>query len=93
MAAGTGGTLAGLLAGQGEAWVGAGSGWASYADRLLADSGVTLHSRLDECFPSAEVIAKLAVDEFKAGNTLPAAQAIPVYLRNDVAKKPKPVVL
>jgi tRNA threonylcarbamoyladenosine biosynthesis protein TsaB len=74
-------------------WAGAGTGWASYADRLLSDSGLTLQARLDECFPSAEVIAKLAIDELRDGNTVPAAQAIPVYLRNDVARKPKPVVL
>jgi len=85
--------LAETLAGQDNKWVGAGTGWASYADRLLPDSGFSLLARLEDCFPSAEVIAKLAIDELKAGNTVPAAEAIPVYLRNDVAKKPKPVVL
>lgn len=78
---------------QEKSWVGAGSGWQSYADRLLAGSDFLLHEQLADCFPSAEVIAKLAVDEFKAGNTVSAAEAIPVYLRNEVAKKPKPVVL
>jgi len=79
---------------QGEkAWVAAGTGWGSYADRLLADSQFELHSVLPDCFPSAEGIVKLAVEEFKAGNTVLAAEAIPVYLRNDVAKKPKPVIL
>lgn len=82
-----------MLTEHGETWVSAGSGWASYADRLLSDSGFTPSAILEDCFPSAEVIAKLAVEELKAGNTVPAAQAIPVYLRNDVAKKPKPVVL
>jgi len=52
-----------------------------------------LQTILSDCFPSAEVIVKLAVEEFKSGNTVTAAEAIPVYLRNDVAKKPKPVVL
>lgn len=76
-----------------ELWVGAGSGWGSYKDRLLLTVNCQLSTILPDCFPSAEVIAKLAVDEFNAGNTVTAAQAIPVYLRNDVAKKPKPVVL
>lgn len=76
-----------------QPWVGAGSGWKSYADRLLAGGNFTLQDRLADCFPSAEVIAKLAADEFKMGNTVCAAEAIPIYLRNDVAKKPKPVVL
>ncbi len=76
-----------------ETWVAAGNGWANYKERLLQTADCPLPTILAECFPSAEVIAKLAVEEFKAGNTVPAAAAIPVYLRNDVAKKPKPVVL
>jgi len=76
-----------------ETWTAAGTGWASYQDRLLQTVDCKLQTIVSDCFPSAEVIAKLAVEEFKAGNTIPAAEAIPVYLRNDVAKKPKPVVL
>lgn len=76
-----------------ESWVGAGTGWSSYADRLLSDSDFTLHTMLAECLPSAEDMVAMAVDEFKAGNLVSAAEAIPVYLRNDVAKKPKPVLL
>ena len=76
-----------------ELWVGAGSGWGSYKDRLLLTVNCQLSTVLPDCFPSASVIAKLAVAEFNAGNTVSAAEAIPVYLRNDVAKKPKPVVL
>lgn len=74
-------------------WTAAGSGWASYADRLLAGSNVTLNAVLADCFPSAQAMLKLAAEELKAGNTVTAAQAIPVYLRNDVAKKPRPVIL
>ena len=74
-------------------WVAAGTGWTNYLDRLLPEAASRPEAVLDDCFPSAEVIVKLAAEEFKAGNTVPAAQAIPVYLRNDVAKKPKPVAL
>ena len=77
----------------GTTWLAAGNGWANYKDRLLQTANCKLPTILSECFPSAEVIAKLAAKEFKAGNTVPAAEAIPVYLRNDVARKPKPVVL
>jgi len=73
-------------------WIAAGTGWASYKDRLLLTANRQLSAFLPECFPSAEVIAKLAIDEFRSGNTVSAAEAIPVYLRNDVAKKPKPVI-
>ena len=81
-----------------ESWVGAGTGWASYKDRLLLTANcqlptIFLPTILPDCLPSAEVIAKLAVNEFNVGNTLSAAEAIPVYLRNNVAKKPKPVIL
>lgn len=76
-----------------ESWVGAGTGWSSYKDRLLPAANCQLPTILPDCLPSAEVIAKLAVKEFNVGNTLSAAEAIPVYLRNNVAKKPKPVIL
>ena len=85
--------LAEVLAQDDKTWVGAGSGWGSYADRLLPASCFQLHSVLPECLPHAEGIAKLAVEEFKVGNTVTAAEAIPVYLRNDVAKKPKAIIL
>jgi tRNA threonylcarbamoyladenosine biosynthesis protein TsaB len=82
-----------MLAEKDKIWVAAGTGWGSYADRLLPAENFTLHSVLVDCFPSAENIVKLAVSDFKAGNMVSASQAIPVYLRNDVAKKPKPVIL
>jgi tRNA threonylcarbamoyladenosine biosynthesis protein TsaB len=81
--------LSAMLAGQKKTWVAAGTGWGSYADRLVTGSDFILQSTLADCLPSAEVIAKLAVDELKSGNTVSAAEAIPVYLRNNVAKKSK----
>ncbi len=93
--------LPSMLSTQDKTWVAAGSGWGSYAERLLdsvderVDESAAANKQfkpadiLVDCFPSAEVIVKLAVDEFEAGNTITAAHAIPVYLRNDVAKKPK----
>jgi tRNA threonylcarbamoyladenosine biosynthesis protein TsaB len=74
-------------------WVGAGTGWSSYKDRLLLTANGQLSAIFPECFPSAEAMVKLAAIEFEAGNTVLAAEAIPVYLRNDVAKKPKQAVL
>jgi len=87
-------SLSEILSQEDKSWVGAGTGWASYKDRLLLTANCQLPTVfLPDCLPSAKVIAKLAVDDFNAGNTITAAEAIPVYLRNDVAKKPKPVVL
>lgn len=82
-----------MLTEKNKIWVGAGTGWGAYAERLLSTDKFSLQSMLVDCLPSAEVIVKLAVAEFKAGNMVSAGQAIPVYLRNDVAKKPKPFIL
>lgn len=76
-----------------KSWVGAGTGWATYKDRLLTTAIGQPPIIFAECLPSAEAMVQLAAIEYQAGNTIDAAEAIPVYLRNDVAKKPKPVVL
>jgi tRNA threonylcarbamoyladenosine biosynthesis protein TsaB len=77
---------------QHASWVAAGTGWGTYRDRLSQRINCNLQQVMADCYPSAEQIVKLAVEEFRGGNTVTAAQAVPVYLRNDVAKKPKPAV-
>ena len=77
-----------LIPEQGE-WVTAGTGWASYGEIMkpvLADRCIT---SLDECFPSAKAIATLAIDAYENGGAVSAAEAVPVYLRDNVASKPK----
>jgi tRNA threonylcarbamoyladenosine biosynthesis protein TsaB len=66
-----GGTLCGL-----------GSGFAAYPQlrTALGDSG----RLLGPLFPRASEILRLAAAEVAAGRTLPAEQALPVYLRDDV---------
>lgn len=69
-------------------WTGAGSGWSSYGEILKAAVGPgVLSGQMHECFPTAESIVKLAVSEYLAGRHVPASQAVPVYLRDNVAKK------
>ena len=69
-------------------WTGAGSGWSAYGDMLKAAVGAeVLSGRMDGCLPTAESIVKLAVAEYNAGGRVAAAQAVPVYLRDNVAKK------
>jgi len=46
-----------------------------------------LSGQINECFPSAESIVKLAMVEYEAGRHVPASKAVPVYLRDNVAKK------
>lgn len=75
---------------QGE-WVAAGTGWGSYAEVMKPALGERCIVSLDECFPSAEAVARLAVPVYEHGGAVTAAQAIPVYLRDNVASKPKAV--
>ena len=74
---------------QGE-WVAAGTGWGSYGDILKPRLGDRCIESLDECFPTAEAIAKLALVAYENGESVTAAEAVPVYLRDNVASKPKP---
>lgn len=69
-------------------WSGAGTGWGAYGDLLTQRLGDHVSSSQAEVFPSAASIAELAVARLAAGEQgVAAAQAIPVYLRDQVAKK------
>jgi len=69
-------------------WTGAGTGWKAYPDVLQSNS-ITIDRSMPDCLPSAETMASIAAYEYKRGNIVSAAQAQPVYLRNNVAKKPE----
>lgn len=68
---------------------GVGTGWRTYKDVL----GKRLGPRLAGCdgdrYPDARYILPLAARELESGRTVPAAEALPVYLRNEVAKTGK----
>jgi len=71
-----------------EGWSGAGTGWGSYAEVLKQRLGAYVNSSNAEVFPSAASIAQLAAAKLAAGETgVDASHAIPVYLRDQVAKK------
>jgi tRNA threonylcarbamoyladenosine biosynthesis protein TsaB len=71
----------------GPQWFGAGSGWAAYPQIAtgLAQAGVTLLGGDGTLLPRAQEIARLATREFKAGQAVSPEQALPVYLRDQVA--------
>lgn len=73
-------------------WVGAGSGWDSYADVLATQCCIASADIYWNLNPHAADVARLAVDVFRQGRAVSAQQAIPVYLRNNVADKPRPKV-
>ena len=65
---------------------GVGSGFTAYPPlRDALGHGVILGGLL----PRAVEVARLAVNELAAGRIFPAEQALPVYLRDDVARAPR----
>lgn len=62
-------------------WLGAGTGWGTFAERLA----ITADPVLADLLPSAEYLLPLAVAQFNLGLAVPAEQAQPVYLRDNVA--------
>jgi len=72
-----------------DKFCGAGSAWETYAEPLIWRLGKQISDVYANYFPRAATIVKLAVAAFERGETLEAAKAQPVYLRNDVAKKKK----
>ncbi len=72
---------------QGTDWVGAGSGWQTYAEQLSGFYGAQLSSAQAQLLPSATAILALALTVFASGNAKSAAEAQPIYIRNRVALK------
>ncbi len=71
----------------GGAWYGVGTGWGAYG-RILHDcAGEGMTGWAGEALPEARYIAELALPLLARGEVLDARQALPVYLRNDVARK------
>jgi len=68
-----------------EPWIGAGSAFAQYGDVLCALPSLEVFP--GRC-PDAASVARLAQNHLRGNELLPPAAAIPVYLRDNVAKKP-----
>ncbi|RDH83717.1 MAG: tRNA (adenosine(37)-N6)-threonylcarbamoyltransferase complex dimerization subunit type 1 TsaB [endosymbiont of Galathealinum brachiosum] len=66
---------------------GAGSAWKSYSRELNETLGDQINDTYADYLPRASSITKLAVEAFNQGLAVKAAEALPVYLRNDVARK------
>lgn len=71
----------------GDEWMGAGSGWDQYHAPLLARLGARVIDWKRHIYPRARHIGLLAAVLCRAGKALPAEQALPVYIRDDVAVK------
>jgi tRNA threonylcarbamoyladenosine biosynthesis protein TsaB len=89
--------VAGAASGTGEdaasgavRWIGAGRGFAAYPAlaRLRAAMGGPLASVHEMILPRAEDLLAIARLEVAAGRVLPATAALPIYVRDQVAKIP-----
>jgi tRNA threonylcarbamoyladenosine biosynthesis protein TsaB len=74
---------------EGQGWVGAGSGWDVYADLLTRKLGGCLTEWRAKVFPTSRAVATLGAAAFAAGQAVSPEQAIPVYIRDEVAVKQK----
>ncbi|MHB1586035.1 MAG: tRNA (adenosine(37)-N6)-threonylcarbamoyltransferase complex dimerization subunit type 1 TsaB [Acidiferrobacteraceae bacterium] len=70
-----------------QQWQGGGSGWDRYADRLRLRLGAGVSAWLPQLFPDARHLIPIALVYWKRGRAVAAHEALPVYLRNDVAKR------
>lgn len=71
---------------EGDGWFGIGSGWRVHAEQLTAHSAGILSSTDAGLLCRAYDIALLGVAGYLNGKAVSAEQALPIYLRNRVAK-------
>ena len=66
-----------------------GTGWKTYAKELSEVLNLPIVIQKEPLYPLAEYMIPLAESLYQQGKAIPAEQAIPVYLRDNVAKKAK----
>lgn len=67
--------------------VGIGTGWKAYAQELSIRLSRHIIRHESDNLPRARAVARLAAEGFKLGLAIPVELAMPVYLRDKVAKK------
>ena len=72
---------------EGAGWVGCGNGFAVYGDALAARYRGQLTSVQSQAFPHAREIVQLAYPMFADGRGVAAEYAVPLYVRDKVARK------
>jgi tRNA threonylcarbamoyladenosine biosynthesis protein TsaB len=73
---------------KGVEWHGVGSGWDSYRGELSKLVADRLASVTTDLYCSAHDVALLGAFAWEQGDIVPPEEALPQYLRDDVAKKP-----
>lgn len=69
------------------AWLGVGGAFASYGETLAQRLGARLVETRPDAMVQARDLVELAAADFSAGLAVAPGQALPVYLRDNVAKK------
>lgn len=72
----------------GEGWHGIGSGWQTFAEALKERQQGRVLDCQGEYLPHAQDVAVLAASAFARGETVPAREAMPIYLRDQVVHSP-----
>lgn len=75
-----------LVPNEGE-WAAVGSGWASYEKELAVYCAGRIFGGDSVALPHARDVAVLGIANFASGKAVSAEQALPVYLRDNVAWK------
>lgn len=78
---------------EGGPWLGVGSGWGGYAEVLGERFAAVLDGTLPQLTVHAHDVALLGAAGLAAGQGVSAELALPVYLRDQVAAKPKAPVI
>lgn len=71
---------------EGSGWIGAGTGWDAYHAVLQKHLAPCLTEWRPKVFPHARHVAELAARDFNLGKAVAPELALPVYIRDDVAK-------
>ncbi len=66
-------------------WVGVGGGWQAYGEAMIQRAGERIIRLMPDLEPRAADVARLALYDYQQGLCVSAEQAIPVYLRDNVA--------
>ena len=70
-----------------DTWIGVGSGWDQYAAALLARLGSRIPSWQAQVWPRARHVAELGARGVADGSSVAAQEALPLYVRDNVALK------
>lgn len=70
-----------------DTWIGVGSGWDAYAAILLQSLGSRIRAWQAQVWPRARHVAQLGARGYAAGSAVAAQEALPLYVRDDVARK------